>query len=78
MSINLNHPDYIELRSRIREDSKDFVVIVGSGLSIPCGLPSWEKLKDLMVEDAVNRTSDLPEEEIEGYLLIFPRIDGHT
>jgi serine/threonine protein kinase len=74
MSIDRNHPDYIDLRSRIRENPKDFVVIVGAGLSRPCGLPSWGELRDKLVENALHRTAEVPEAEAEGYKAKLHRI----
>jgi eukaryotic-like serine/threonine-protein kinase len=61
MGLNLEHPDFLELRNRIREDAKDFVAIVGAGLSIPAGLPNWNKLRDAVAKDAQARISSLPE-----------------
>ena len=74
MSIDSNHPDYLDLRSRIRENSKDFVAIVGAGLSRPCGLPNWTELRDYLVKNARNRESSIPEEERQGYLANLKRI----
>ena len=74
MAINLNYPDYLYLKSRIREDPKDFVALVGAGLSIPCGLPGWEKLRELLVENALERVADYPAEEQNGYIAKIIRI----
>lgn len=63
MGINLEHPDYIELRNRIRENPKDFVALVGSGLSIPAGIPDWLGLKFAIIDDAHKKITELPEEE---------------
>jgi serine/threonine protein kinase len=79
MSIRFDHPDYVALRDRIREDPKDFVAIIGSGLSIPCGLPSWEGLKEAIVEDARKRSSEiLNETEKKGNIAIIEKISGNT
>jgi hypothetical protein len=74
MGINLDYPDYMYLKSRIREDPKDFVALVGAGLSVPCGLPTWQGLRDLLVENALERESDYPEEERSGYIAKITRI----
>lgn len=76
MAINLNYPDYLYLKSRIREDPRDFVALVGAGLSVPCGLPTWPGLKDLLVENALQRASDYPEEEQSAYIAKLMRISG--
>ncbi|PKK83400.1 MAG: hypothetical protein CVT49_08805 [candidate division Zixibacteria bacterium HGW-Zixibacteria-1] len=67
MSIDKNHPDYINLRKRIRENSKDFIAIIGAGLSRPAGLPSWDELRNLLINDAFARLSEYPEDEQDGY-----------
>lgn len=75
MSIDFTHPDYIDLRNRIREDPKDFVAIIGSGLSVSCGLPSWEGLKEAIVEDARKRSSEcLNDGERKNYLATLENI----
>jgi serine/threonine protein kinase len=74
MSIDSNHPDYIDLRVRIRENPKDFVAIVGSGLSRPCGLPSWSGLRDILVKNARDRVSEVPDPEKNGYKARLDRI----
>ncbi len=74
MSIDRNHPDYLELRSRIRENSKDFVAIIGAGISRPCGLPSWTELRDHLVKNARDRESNVPPEERQGYRARLQRI----
>lgn len=67
MSFNYSHPDYIRFRSAIRESPKEFVALIGSGLSIPYGLPSWEELKQLVLKDANNRISEKPVSEHKEY-----------
>jgi eukaryotic-like serine/threonine-protein kinase len=74
MSIDHNHPDYIDLRWRIRENPKDFVVIAGAGLSKPGGLPSWLEMRDYLVQDALDRISEIPEAEQDGYVKQLERI----
>ncbi|MBI4284603.1 MAG: protein kinase [Chloroflexi bacterium] len=63
MDVNLVHPDYVELRARIRENPKDFVAVVGSGLSVPAGLPDWLALKLCVIDDGLKRISDLANPE---------------
>ena len=55
MSIIKDNPEFIELTKKIRENSKDFVIIIGAGLSKPAGLPDWIGLKNLVIEDAKKR-----------------------
>ena len=77
MSINTGHPDYVELRSRIRENPKEFVAILGAGLSRPCGLPSWVELRDIMVADARSRITDFSLEEQAGHELTIDNISNN-
>lgn len=74
MGIDHNHPDYIDLRSRIREDPMDFVAVVGAGISKPAGLPTWKKLREHLVQDALSRISGIPEGERDGYKNQLKRI----
>jgi hypothetical protein len=69
MSLDRRHPDYIDLRARIR-------AIVGAGLSRPCGLPGWGELRDHIVEHARARVSEVPEPERKGYEAALARISG--
>lgn len=66
MGIDRGHPDYTELRARIRENPMDFVAVVGAGLSRSCGLPTWAELRDNLVEDARGRAPGMPVEERSG------------
>lgn len=78
MSLDHEHPDYIGLRSLIRENPKDFIAIVGSGLSRPCGLPSWVELRDHLVSDALARISEIPEPEQSGYKQRLTRVSKNA
>lgn len=78
MSIDRNHPDYIDLRSRIRENPSEFVAVVGAGLSRPAGLPTWSELKDHVVSSAKARLSDKPVSEQPGYLATINRIAEYS
>lgn len=49
------------LRAKISEDPTSFVAILGSGASIPGGLPSWEGLRDILcdtIPDVINEPAD--------------------
>jgi len=72
--MDMQHPDYLDLRSRIRENPGHFVCIAGAGLSRPCGLPSWAELRDALVEDAMARLDEQPAGEKEGYSAKIERI----
>lgn len=74
MGIDHKHPDYIHLRSLVRENPKDFVAIIGAGLSKPCGIPSWVELRDHLVMDALDRISGIPPNEQLGYEQRLERI----
>ena len=50
MPIDKIHPGYVDLKKRIRENAKQFVVIVGSGLSRPANIPDWKGLRDLLIK----------------------------
>ncbi len=67
MGIDKNHPDYVDLRSRIRENPMDFVAIVGAGISRVADLPTWNGLRERLVKDALDRISGIDESERDGY-----------
>ena len=67
MSIDLTHPDFIRLRTEIKEKPKEFIIIIGAGLSVPAGLPNWSGLRNKLVEEGLNRISEIPEDEQEDY-----------
>ena len=74
--ISLTHPDYLDLRSHIRESPDDFVAITGAGLSRPCGLPSFPELRNALVENANLRVASLPEDEQDGRLSALARVSN--
>ncbi len=76
MGIDFNHPEYKSLKASIRENPKDFVALVGAGLSQNYGLPSWGALRNNLIENAKARVTDKPEEERDGYLKGLERIAG--
>lgn len=78
MPIDRNHPDYIELRDRIRENPKDFVVIIGAGLSRPAGLLSWSGLRDYMVQYSLDRISEIPDSEQDSYRSSLKRTSEYS
>lgn len=74
MGLDLNHPEYKSLKASIRENPKDFVALVGAGLSQNYGLPSWDVLRKNLIENAKARVTDKPDEERDGYLKGLERI----
>lgn len=58
--------EFDELKKKIAEDPTSFIIILGAGASIPAGLPSWNGLKDILV-DALG---DLNQEQEEHDALI--------
>lgn len=52
---------YLSLRKAISERPKDFVAIVGAGVSAQSGLPTWEKLVDLLLIDLEKHIKSLKE-----------------
>ncbi len=78
MSLDKEHPDFRNLKKRIRENPGDFVAIVGAGLSKPCGIPTWGGLRDLLVKEGYERTDDQPVEERDGYKQKILRLESET
>lgn len=74
MGFDKKHPEYNDLKNRIREDPKDFVALVGAGLSMSAGIPNWQGLRDLLVEISRAMVTDFPPEEQKGYLASLDRI----
>ena len=63
--IDTKHPDYQNLKNSIRENPKEFVAFIGSGLPRCIGLPNWKELLYKLIEDAEKRITELPEERRE-------------
>ena len=74
MNLDKKHPEYLDLKFRIRENPKEFIAIVGAGLSRPAGLPTWSELRDILVKNAYSRESEIPEGELAGYKAKLKRI----
>jgi Serine/threonine protein kinase len=75
MSFDKKHPEFLDLKNRIREKSRDFIAFVGAGLSIPAGIPGWEGLRTQIIECAIARAQDYPEGlERDGYLAAVNRL----
>ena len=47
MSINWSNQNLVNLRTKIQEDPKEFIAIVGAGVS--AGLPDWKELKKALL-----------------------------
>lgn len=63
---NDKQPGYQRLSSIIAERTNRIVVWLGSGLSIPAGLPSWAELKKILCTTLINKGSAAgPKEEEE-------------
>ena len=58
MAINLQNPDFLDLKKRIRENARNFVIVCGAGLSRPAGVPDWRQLRDRLIEACVNKLDD--------------------
>ena len=74
MSIDLQHPTVNKLRKTIREDPRNFIPLVGSGLSRPANIPNWAGLREILASDALKRKSDLPSNEQDAYVKQIERI----
>jgi serine/threonine protein kinase len=59
MSFNTNQPPYVDLRNRIAERTDSIVAWVGSGLSVPAGLPTWPQLKTALIKDLDQKAATL-------------------
>ncbi len=42
--------EFEELKAKLSEDPQSFVAILGAGVSIPAGLPSWSGLRDILCD----------------------------
>jgi len=78
MSIDRNHPEYVDLKKRIKEDSKSFIVIVGAGMSKSAGLPDWAELRNRLIKNCLDRQSDIPELELSGYINKLNRLSAEN
>lgn len=59
MSFNTSQSAHVDFRDLVRERTKPVVAWIGSGLSTPAGLPSWERLKELLVEALAKKIATL-------------------
>lgn len=61
--VNFEQPAYRNLRSIVRERTNRLVVWIGSGLSVPAGLPTWAELKQSLCTALLEKanTLDTPE-----------------
>ncbi len=57
-------PGFVRLRSIVAERTSQLVLWIGSGLSIPAGLPTWSGLRDSLC-NALLRKGELSETELE-------------
>lgn len=74
MGTYYEHPEFVELKKKIRENSKGFVFVVGAGLSKPAGLPDWMELKDRIIEDARKWSSGFNPEDKDTFCKELDRI----
>ncbi|MBI4725924.1 hypothetical protein HY768_01635 [candidate division TA06 bacterium] len=49
---DFEQPAYKRFRDIYKERTRNVVVLVGSGLSKPAGLPDWKGLKDILIDQA--------------------------
>jgi serine/threonine protein kinase len=73
MNFDSGQPAYRKLRNIITERTNSVVAWVGAGLSVPAGLPTWEELRDDLVEEYRAKTRAMSEEvrdEAEGVLKV--------
>ncbi len=61
MSFDKKQNAYISFREIVAEKTSSIVAWIGSGLSVPAGLPTWAKLRDSLIE-TLNTTIDSYEE----------------
>lgn len=52
-------PEYRLFRSFFAENTTPLVLVIGSGLSVPAGLPSWRALRSLLEREAANKIAGL-------------------
>lgn len=73
MNFDTDQPAYRKLRDIVTERTNSIVAWVGAGLSVPAGLPTWEELRDDLVEEykaKVRSMSREAREEAEGILKV--------
>src|SRR4051794_30024825 len=58
---------YVDLRSRIAERTDSVVAWIGSGLSAPAGLPTWQGLRTALLTELDNKAGTL-EPKAAGFL----------
>ncbi|MCF7911448.1 MAG: protein kinase [Candidatus Cloacimonetes bacterium] len=65
MAIDLNQSSYIELRDIIKKRIGSVVFWVGSGISSPYGLPTWNELKEKLIKELDKKIENIDENDIE-------------
>lgn len=75
MSIDLNHLNVKILKKHLKENPKNFIALVGAGLSRPAGIPSWTELKTILLDHARARVSEKKKDEQHTYLSKLERIE---
>lgn len=63
MPFDAQQPSYHRLRVEHAERRRPVVFWVGAGLSQPAGLPTWPKLRDMLLASALETAATLPEPE---------------
>ncbi|GLX92521.1 protein kinase [Herbidospora sp. NBRC 101105] len=59
MPFDTDQKSYIALRNIISERTRPIIAWVGAGLSVEAGLPSWDGLKELLIEAGRSKARDL-------------------
>ena len=71
---NENQPSFQHLAKIYAENSRDIIFWVGAGLSTPAGLPSWHRLRDILLDAAKEKLSTIAGPEIGEYEDILERL----
>lgn len=74
-AINLKQPSYRRLRATLKERTRPVVLWCGAGLSMPAGLPNWDGLKRLLLNDLEEKALSFDEPERERLLRRAGEID---
>ncbi|TRZ42719.1 hypothetical protein D4S03_12280, partial [bacterium] len=75
---DISQPAYITLRELITERTNSIVAWVGSGISANAGLPTWNKLKKILIEGLRKKASSFEASETAKLLDIANKIEIET
>lgn len=73
---NSNQPAYLDLRDIYAERTNQIVFWVGAGLSVPAKLPTWPRLRDLLLAAARAKAESLAPQDSEKALRALANLDG--